>query len=403
MDLIHTQFSQFHPNAITVFGTLLLFGVAGGMIANRIKWMPTITAFMALGATIGPHGIGLISKPMLSESAVLIDIALGLILYRLGNMLHPMVMIQSRRLMLTSTLEIILTFLLTFLLVRALGNNNTLAALIGAIAVSSSPAVLVHTSEELLADGPITERAKSLVALNNLFSFLIFSFALPFAMITGEKTLGDVFLIPLYRLAGASIVGIIMGWMAIRIAGLLKKNDEHYRFAIVIGAVMLTVGLSGTLGVSSLFAPLVLGISTRGFETSKINLSRVGLGEGGDLFYIILFVMAGAKINLHALIENGIAPILLAIVRSIGIFSGIILAARLTGVPRVQSTATALLLIPMAGMAIGLVATTNNLVPEMGGKIAAIVYTMVALFETIGPFAAKHAFQISGEAGRKEA
>ncbi len=50
MNPIHAHFAHFHPNVIMVFGALLLFGVAGGMIANRIKWMPTITAFMLLGA-----------------------------------------------------------------------------------------------------------------------------------------------------------------------------------------------------------------------------------------------------------------------------------------------------------------------------------------------------------------
>lgn len=391
----------FHPNTIMVFGLLLMFGVAGGMIANRIKWMPTITAFMLLGVITGPHGLGLITKTMLSNSSVLIDLALGLILYRLGNMLHPQAMLRSRRLMLMSALEISLTFLMVFLLVRFLGYGNVLAALIGAIAVSSSPAVLVHACEELRAKGPITERAKSLVALNNLFSFLIFSLALPFAMVTQEKSLGDVFLMPFYRLVGAAGVGVMMGWLAIRIAGLLGKNDEHYRFAIVIGAILLTLGISHMLGMSALFSPLVMGMATRGFETSKVNLSRVGLGEGGDLFYIILFVMAGAKINLSSLVETGVAPVLLAIVRSLGIFAGIFLAARLAGFANTNSTATGLLLIPMAGMAIGLVATTNSLVPEMGDRMATMVYIMVAIFETVGPFAATYAIRSSGEEGKE--
>jgi Kef-type K+ transport system membrane component KefB len=408
MDLIREQVGNFHPNTIMVFGVLLLFGVAGGLVANRVKWMPTITAFMTLGAIIGPHGLGLITKPVLSGSLVLIDIALGLILYRLGSMLHPRAMLKSRRLMATAGVSISITFICTFALVVALGYNGTLAALIGAIAVSSSPSVLVHVADELGAKGPITDRAKSLVTLNNLASFLIFSLALPFAMITPERALDDVFLLPLYQLALGGFVGVGVAWMAHRITRLLRPRDEHYRFAIVIGAVMLALGLSSTLGASSLFAPLVLGVATRGFETSKANLTRQGLGEGGDLFYIILFVMAGAKINFAALVETGFTPFFLFVVRTAGIFAGVYLAARLmTGAlrgaqERMQFLSTSLLLVPMAGMAIGLVVTLSELVPEMGYQVSAIVYAMVALFETVGPFAAMHAFRMAGEVAKKE-
>lgn len=395
-----TNISQAQPNTLVVFGVFLLFGVLGGLIASRIRWLPTITAFMLLGLAIGPYGLKLITKDVLVESSVLVDIALGLILYKLGNMLHPQAMVRSKRLLLTSLAETTLTFLGVFGLMVALGYGEVLSALVAAIAVSSSPAVLVHVSEEMRAKGPVTERAKSLVAMNNLFSFLIFSAVLPFALMTEEKSLSSVFIIPLYRMVGAAIIGVVIGWIAVYIAKMLRKHDEHYRFAIIIGAVMMTLGLSGMLGMSALLAPLVLGMATRWFETSKNNLSRVGLGEGGDLFFIVLFVMAGAKINPALLLSVGLVPVLLVIVRSLGKFAGVFAISRYTQFARPQSLATSLLLVPMAGMAIGLVTTTTNLVPEVGGKIATFVFAMVAIFETIGPFAAAHAFRMSGEAGK---
>ena len=57
-------------NITLIFGVFLMFGVLGGILANRIKWMPTITAFMLLGFMIGPYGLGLVSKDMLTRSAV---------------------------------------------------------------------------------------------------------------------------------------------------------------------------------------------------------------------------------------------------------------------------------------------------------------------------------------------
>lgn len=392
--------SEIQGNTLLIFGLCLVCGVAGGMVANRISWMPTITAFMLLGLAIGPSGLHLISKPMLAEASIFIDIALGLIIYKLGTMLHPYAMIHSRRLMTIAVAEGILSYVLVFMTARFFGLETLVAAIIAAISVSSSPAVLVHVAEEMRAKGPVSYRAKSLVAVNNLLAFLLFSLSLPFSM-AGENVSALMMIgLPLYRLAGAVIVGIVVAWLAIQVVRRLQPQDEHFRFAIVIGAVMVTLGLCTMFNASSLFSPLVLGIALRWFETSKHKLSQVPLGEGGDLFFIVLFVLAGAKIDLGNLIEVGIIPVVLVLMRCIGKTAGIYGAGALHGIEKPHSAATSMMLTPMAGMAIGLVATTSLFAPHVGTVIATIVFAMVAILETIGPFLVTHALRLCGEAGK---
>lgn len=392
--------SEIQGNTLLIFGLCLVCGVAGGMVANRISWMPTITAFMLLGLAIGPSGLHLISKPMLAEASIFIDIALGLIIYKLGTMLHPYAMIHSRRLMTIAIAEGILSYVLVFAAARFLGLESLVAAIIAAISVSSSPAVLVHVAEEMRAKGPVSYRAKSLVAVNNLLAFLLFSLALPFSM-AGENVSALMMVgLPLYRLAGAVIVGIVVAWLAIQVVRRLQPQDEHFRFAIVIGAVMVTLGLCTMFNASALFSPLVLGIALRWFETSKHKLSQVPLGEGGDLFFIVLFVLAGAKIDLGNLVEVGIIPVILVLMRCIGKTAGIYGAGAMHGIEKTHSAATSMMLTPMAGMAIGLVATTSLFAPHAGTVIATIVFAMVAILETIGPFLVTHALRLCGEAGK---
>lgn len=387
-------------NITLMFGVFLMFGVLGGILANRIKWMPTITAFMLLGFMIGPYGLGLVSKEMLTKSAVVIDVALGLILYKLGTMLHPMAMLRSRRLAALALFEGVLSYGAVFVGATFLGVDRIAAALIAAISVSSSPAVLVHVAEELHAKGIVSDRAKSLVAINNLVAFVLFSVALPFGMATADSSLMMFIGVPVYRLAGATLVGIGVAWLAARIAGMLREEDNHYRFAIVIGAVMLVLGVCNALNMSALFAPLVLGIAIRWFETRKNNLSRIALGEGGDLFFIVLFVMAGAKINLSALVALGFVPFAIALLRTAGKVGGIFTASYLQSITMRQAFSTSLMLVPMAGMAIGLVSTATLLVPSIGAEIGTIVFAMVAIFETVGPFLVTYAIKLSGEDGK---
>lgn len=389
-------------NPLLVFGVALLFGVAGGIWANRLHWMPTITAFMLLGLIIGPNGLQLISKPMLAQSSVLIDIALGLIMYKLGTMLHPYAMLRSRRLLLLSLAETAMGYAAVFVAGLMLGLSVIVAALIAAISVSSSPAVLVHVSEEMRAKGPVSYRAKSLVAMNNLFAFVLFTLSLPFGIGAAAGDWSMILGFPLYRLLGAVAVGIAVAWLAVQVARRLRAGDDHFRFAIVIGSVMLTLGICASLNMSALFSPLVMGIAVRWFETSKHKISQVGLGEGGDLFFIVLFVMAGAKIDLANLWALGIVPVILVLCRGLGKTAGIYVAGRLSGVDNKASAATSMMLMPMAGMAIGLVSTTMKLAPEAGSVIATVTFAMVAILETVGPFLVTRALVLCDEAGKRD-
>lgn len=396
--------NSFEPNALMVFGLLLLCGVLGGMMANRIKWMPTITAFMIVGFVFGPHGFGLVTHSMLAGSKIIIDIALGLILYKLGNMLHPYELVRFHRLTWTALTESLISFLAVTLVMLACGYSAVLSILVGSIAISSSPAVLVHVAEELRAEGPITRKAKSLVATNNILAFVAFTIALPFALNLpqAEHSFWTILLLPAYHLAGSLVLGLAVGWLAARVAQTLRAHDGRYRFAIVIGAVVLTLGIAAMVQTSTLFATLSLGVATRWFEKRYHRLSNVRIGEGGELFFVTLFVMAGSKIDPHAVFAIGILPFLLVLARCAGKFTGISLVAFASSRDRAESSALTMLLIPMAGMAIGMTTALSNLVPELGEQVTAIIFAMVAVFEVIGPFAAVKAFQMSGEVGKCE-
>ena len=233
-----------HANALVVFGLLRAFGVLGRLLAARARWLPSITGFMILGLLVGPRGLGLLSPQALGDARVLVDIALGLILFKLGVTLHPVKAMRNKRLLVTSLAESLVTFALILALMLALmpavDAPTVVAVLAAAIAVSSSPAVLIHVAEELRAKGPV--------------------------------------------------------------------------------AKLGTVYLSG-------FA----------FQ-----------------------------------------------------------------VPQRQSLASGMLLIPMAGLAIGLVQTITQLMRELGSRVAAIVLAAVAVFETIGPPIAALALRMAGEAGKAD-
>lgn len=400
MEWVDDITSNMHPGPLMVFGLFLLFGVLGGIIANRISWLPTISSFMALGFLIGPHGAGFITTDVLQEAEILPTIAMGLILYKLGNTLHLKHMIRSRSLLFSSLAENAVSFIAVFAVVIMAGYGQHMAWLVSAIAISSSPAVLVHVASEMRAGGPVTDRTKSLIALNNLLSFIIFSIVITFVMGKSDIGIFSAIGLTIYRFVGAVAVGTLVAWLAVRLARMLKPQDEHYRFSIVIGAITLTLGLCKMFSISALLASLVLGIATRWLETRKHRLSRVQMGEGGDLFFIILFVFAGAKIDIALAFKTGWVPLLLVLARGFGKFFGIFSSSLFTKTVK-QALPVSLLLMPMASMAIGLVLAAARFVPEMAHGVTAIVLSMVAILETLGPIAAKEAFLMANESNKE--
>lgn len=387
------------PNALTVFGILLSFGVLGGLLAARARWLPSITGFMVLGLLIGPSGLGLLTSQALTDSRVLVDIALGLILFKLGASLHPIKAIRDKRLVVTSLIEGIGTFVAVLALMILVGSPPIMAALAAAIAVSSSPAVLIHVTEELHASGPTVNHVKSLVAINNVLSFVLFSLTLPFALATERVELSTALLLPAYQMAGAVLIAIAVAWLAVSIGKLTRPGEEHFRFALVVGAVMATLGLAQIFQASTLFAGLSLGIACRWLQ-GRTRLTRVEFGGGGDVFFVILFVFAGANLHLADVVRYAPVALALVAVRTVVKMGSVYGVSRFFGTERRSALASGMLLVPLAGLAIGLVQTTTQLMPELGSRIAAIVLAAVAVFETMGPPLAAFALRFCGEAGR---
>jgi len=382
-------------NTSTLFGVLLVAGVLGGLLAKRVRWLPTITGFMAVGLLIGPSGLGLLDEAMLADARVLVQVALGLILFKLGTSLHPWMVLHTPALLIASLVESVGTFAAIWALMHALGTHPLAAIIAATVAVSSSPAVLIHVVHELRAKGPVVDISKALVAMNNVLAFIFFSLAMPFALRDANLPLATAIGLPVYQMIGAALLGTAIAWLITRVGHFTATDDAHYRFALVVGGVMLTLGLSELLRVSPLFATLSLGIASRGLQR-RARLAHTEFGAGADLFFIVLFVVAGASLHLHEVFR--LAPLALAYVGvRVGVkVIAVLVCGKASGYGWRESAATGLTLIPMAGLAIGLVQTTQELLPAIAGELGAIVLAAVAVFETIGPPLVAYALRLGG-------
>ncbi len=126
-------------------------------------------------------------------------------------------------------------------------------------------------------------------------------------------------------------------------------------------------------------------------------VSALEFGSAFELFFIVLFVFAGANLHFAELVAFAPVIMVLVAVRCAAKWFGVSVSSVLLGQTVRTGASSGLLLIPMAGLAIGLVQSSSQLVPEHAAVISAIVLGAVTVFETIGPPIASYAFRLAGE------
>lgn len=382
-------------NALFFIGFLLFCGALGGFVAHRLQWLPSITGFMLVGLLAGPNVLGIFSYESLQQSRIIVDIALALILYRLGLSLDLKVVLRDKVLVLASLAESALTFAAVYGALSWLGMEPLPSAVVAAIAISSSPAVLLHVAHELGAKGPITQRGQVLVALNNVFAFLMFAGLMPALYRQSEAPWSTMIGAPLYQLFGSAVLGIALGWVLHLVAKLTRRSPQ-YSLALVVGAVTMTLGLALTLGLSSLFAPLVLGMVVKSVEQQDL-IANMEFGPAFELFFVALFVYAGANLHLSEILRYAPAVAAFVLVRCVAKSVGVSATGWALGWSHRVHLNSGLLLWPMAGMAIGLANITVTTFPVLGSEVASIVLAGVAIFETLGPPIVGRALRWAGE------
>lgn len=385
---------------LMAFGLILVIGALGGFLAHRIRWLPSITGFMLVGFVCGPSGLGLLNHEVMAGTKIFVDVALVMILYRLGLSLDLNAISTSPRLIFTALLESVLTFLCVIAVLVPADVPVAVAALVAAVVISSSPAVLLHVAHEVGARGPVTEEAKSLVALNNLIAFVTFSVALSSLHLASGSDLATMILQPVYQLSGSLLLGVALGHL-LHFLAIRTGAAQQYRLALVIGTLILSAALARELNLSGLFTALVIGVLIRTVERDD-PISSLEFGQPFELFFILLFVYAGASLHLHELIAFLPAVCALVIARASAKLAGPLVVGRILGNPPRASLASGMLLLPMAALAIGLTYTSSNLFPAHATMISAIVLGAVTMFETMGPPIAAFAFRYAGEAGKSE-
>ena len=409
--------SQLIPMSIALVAGLLMTRVFKKLHLN----FPDVTAFLIAGLAIGPYGLGSLhigglgfsSLEAVNELSVISSVALGFIAFAIGNEFRLSQLKETGR---QAAVIGVLQALVAMVLVDAalLGLHLLMpdvlsapaAITLGAIATATAPAATLMVVRQYKARGKLTDLLLPIVALYDAVGLVAFavSFGVATALHSGSVNLLSILVEPLLEIVGSLLLGSLMGLILTLLEKLFFSNSN--RLSLTIAFVVMTIALSGMefqlgpvkLGFSNLLVCMMLG-------TVFFNLCprSPDIMERSDRWtvplYALFFVLSGAELDLSvfsslAVVGIGVVYIL---TRSAGKYLGARGSAAMVNCDHNIRKYLGITLLPQAGVALGMSASSMSLGAGDGRLIRNIVLFSVLIYELVGPSLTRWALMKSGD------
>ena len=205
-----------------LFGVLLVAGMLGGEIARMVR-VPRIIGYVVVGFLLAPFTQAMGMDSLIDEARIFVDLALGLVLFDLGRRMDLKWMKRDWTIAACGFAESLLAFFAVLAALLAFRFDPVKAGLAAAIAMTTSPAVLMLIVHDSASDGQVTERAMNLTALNGLLSSILVTILLGSEHYEAQSQVEIAILQPLYLFLGS--LGLGAAVLPMSSLALLMQHD----------------------------------------------------------------------------------------------------------------------------------------------------------------------------------
>jgi Kef-type K+ transport system membrane component KefB len=307
-----------------------------------------------------------------------------LLLFELGSRLDLRWIRRNPWLILSSVAEATLTFLFVLPVLLFLHVPLMVATVLAAIAMATSPAMVIQLKTELRAEGQVTQRLLTLTALNSMYAVVIEKLVSSWLH---QEVYGNVFatiLQPLYLLIGSLVLAYLLARTCTLFYRRLNMQDEH-SFVALFGLVLLAIAIAHLFKLSTILALLAAGIIVKNHE-ARPQLWPQHFGTAGWLLTVILFVLTLTTFEWKHIALGGVAALGLIVARLVAKLVGVLAFAKPSGLNWKQGVALGLSLSPMSALAYLLVDDTYNLYPNFDPQLRAIVMCSIVVLQILAPW-----------------
>jgi Kef-type K+ transport system membrane component KefB len=275
---------------------ILLITTAAATFVRFIK-QPLIVGYLISGVIVGPYVLNILQS---TESVELFSkVGITVLLFIVGLSLNPdTIKTTGKPAIVTGLGQIIFTSFFGFLIIKALGYNNTIA-MYGSIALTFSSTIIIL---KLLSDRGDMENLYGKISIGFLLvQDIVATILLVVVPILGSKNAGTAntsSVIVKLAIAGIGmsiILYVIAKYVLPKFSDYLAKSSELlFIFAISWGLILATVfyKIGFSIEIGALIAGVTLAASKYSYEiSSRMRPLR-------DFFIVMFFVLLGSHLVL---------------------------------------------------------------------------------------------------------
>ena len=390
--------------ATLALGFLLLAAYLGGLLARQVA-LPRITGYLLTGFLAGPALLHFVTEQDVGNLRLIGDIAIALIALAAGGELRVAELKTYRAsIVRLGARAVVFPFVTVgvgvlavsrwFPLTAGLGARAALgiALLLGVIAASGSPAVVLAVLTETGSTGRFGRTILTVSVVKDVTVIILFAASLNLAlMLAGSGPLDLGFLADVGRRIGLSIfIGWVMGWLVSQ----YLKYVERQMVLFTIGVAFVSVELARLLDLEAMLLTLTTGFFIENVSPVRGTRFVRAIEQSSMAIYAVFFALAGAAVHLAELVAVWPWALLLVALRA-----GSLVAACRTGAEPGSAVARYGWsgFVSQAGVALGLAVVIERSFPDWGPALATMVVAVIAIHELIGPVCFRWGLGRSGE------
>lgn len=381
---------------VIFWGALVL--VAGGLLGElvfRTVGFPRVVGYSAVGMLIAVLGHGAGNTYLSGTLRLIVDLALGLLLFELGSRVNLRWLRANPALLWTSAAEAFLSFSAVFVALRWFGVSSNVALVCATMGIAASGAMVSRVASELQSAGQVTERMIVLTAFNTMAAVLLHKLVIGWLHLDTAGNWVQGVSQPLYTFCGSVLVAALLTRLVAWVARRLDLQDENSAL-LLLGMIMLALSGARMLNLSTLLVPLIAGVMLRNTSKRPWVWPR-HFGTAGGVLVLMLFVIVGASWSLSALAVGAAAAGVMLLARAAAKALVVTGLARWSGIGLQQSLALTLALMPISGTALVLLADLQFSHPLFAPEVAPIIFSAIAIMELAGPIAVQWGLRFAGE------
>lgn len=364
-----------------------------------------MTGYIVAGILIGPGVLKLVPAGVLDGMEFLTDIALAYIAFGVGKYFKlSLLRSGARRIFVITLAEALLAAaVISLSMIFLFRLPVPFSLLLGAIGSATAPASTIMTIRQYHAKGEFVDTILQVVALDDAVSLAAFSVcaAVTAGLANGAAAVSwQTVAQPLAANLAAVALGAGCGFLLKLI--ITDRRSRDHRLILVNAVIFALAGICDLLSVSPLLACMMMGAVYVNIIDNKNLFKQVN--HFSPPILLLFFMLSGMRLDLGSLRTAGLIGLSYFLIRIGGKYLGAWLGAKVTGASRPVQRFLGLALIPQAGVAIGLAALGQRILPpEQGTMLSTIILSSSVLYEMIGPACAKVSLRLAGAIGSEKA